>query len=158
MATQTTPSATDCIERSIHLKASRARVWRALSNAEEFGRWFGANLAGQHFAPGARASGPLTIAGYEHVTLDLIIERMEPERLLSYRWHPHAVDSAVDYSGEPRTLVAFTLEEVDGGTRLTVRESGFDAVPPHRRDLAVRMNTRGWEGQLRSIERHVGTP
>ena len=152
----TTSPDTDRIERSILIDTPRARVWRALSDAQAFGEWFGANLKGQTFAAGQRARGQITIAGYEHITFDVIVERIEPERLLAYRWHPYAVDPAVDYSKEQRTLVTFTLEDAPGGgTLLTVVESGFDQVPPGRRLEAVRMNTRGWEAQLDNIQRHA---
>ena len=150
-----TVTETDRIERSIQIDAPRSRVWRALANAEEFGNWFGANLKGQAFAPGQRVQGPITIAGYEHVVFDVVIERIQPEQLLSYRWHPYAVDSAVDYSNEQRTLVTFTLKDAGEGTLLTVVESGFDNVPPGRRLEAFRMNSGGWEGQMRNIQRHV---
>ncbi len=150
-----TAAETDRIERSIRIDAPRSRVWRALSNAEEFGNWFGADLKGQAFAPGRRAKGPITIEGYRHLMFDVIVERVEPEQLLSYRWHPHAVDPAIDYSKEERTLVAFTLKDAGAGTLLTVVESGFDKVPPQRRMEAIRMNTGGWEGQLLNIQRHA---
>jgi uncharacterized protein YndB with AHSA1/START domain len=149
------PSETDRIERTIQINAPRSRVWRALSNAEEYGDWFGANLKGQTFEPGRRVQGPITIAGYEHIVFDVIVERIEPQTLLSYRWHPYAVDPATDYSMEERTLVTFTLQDAGSGTLLKVVESGFDKVPPGRRLEAFRMNTRGWEGQMRNIERHV---
>jgi uncharacterized protein YndB with AHSA1/START domain len=153
----TTPTATetDRIERSIQINAPRSRVWRALSNAEEFGNWFGANLKGQAFAPGQRVQGPITIEGYKHVMFDVIVERVEPEKLLTYRWHPYAVDPKIDYSKEQRTLVTFTLKDAADGTLLTVVESGFDNVPPERRMEAIRMNSGGWEGQLRNIQRHA---
>ena len=149
-------SETDRIERSIVVNAARERVWRALSNAEEFGTWFGANLKGQSFAPGQRARGQITHRGYEHVYFDVVIERIEPPNMLSYRWHPHAVDASVDYTKEQPTLVTFTLKDMPGNkTLLTVVESGFDNVPPHRRLEAFRMNNRGWEAQLDKIARHV---
>jgi uncharacterized protein YndB with AHSA1/START domain len=149
----------DRIERSIVLKASRGRVWRALTHAPEFGTWFRAALHDQTFAPGAATRGPITYAGYEHVQFDVVVERMEPESYFSWRWHPYAVEPGVDYSGEPTTLVEFTLEDTeDGGTRLTVVESGFDALPAQRRDEAYRMNTGGWEGQMDNIAAHLGTP
>src|SRR5262245_7678266 len=102
-------SSTDRIEREVLLAAPRARVWRALSNAEEFGDWFGVALKGKSFAAGARVQGHITYPGYEHLVFDIVIERMEPERLLSWRWHPAAVDTTVDYSNEPTTLVEFEL-------------------------------------------------
>ena len=151
----TASSDTDRVERSILIDAPRSKVWRAISNAEAFGEWFGANLKGQAFAPGQRAKGQITIAGYEHIAFDVIVERVEPERLLSYRWHPYAVDPAVDYSKEEPTLVTFTLEDAPEGTLLTVVESGFDQVPPGRRLEAVRMNAGGWEGQLGNIQRYA---
>ena len=146
----------DRIERSVVINATRDRVWRALSNAEEFGTWFGANLKGQTFAAGKRARGQLTFAGYEHVWFDVVIDRVEPQDLLSYRWHPYAVDPAVDYDQELPTLVTFLLKDAPGnGTLLTVVETGFDKIPPQRRLDAFRMNTRGWEMQLGCIARHV---
>jgi uncharacterized protein YndB with AHSA1/START domain len=147
---------TDRIERSTLINAPRERVWRALSNAETFGTWFGANLKGQSFAPGKRARGQINIAGFEHLYFDVVIERIEAPSLLSYRWHPYPADPAVDYTKEEPTLVTFTLKEAPGNsTLLTVVESGFDKVPPHRRLEAFRMNTRGWEGQINNIVRHV---
>jgi uncharacterized protein YndB with AHSA1/START domain len=145
---------TDRLEKSIFLRAPRSRVWRAISNPEEFGSWFRVKLEGA-FAPGARVLGRITYPGYEHMRLEMAIERMEPERLFSYRWHPYAVEAGVDYSGEPTTLVEFRLEEANGGTRLTVIESGFDRIPLARRAEAFRMNEQGWAEQLENIERHV---
>ena len=148
--------ASDRIERSIVLKAPRSRVWKALTDAPEFGRWFRAVLDGQRFAPGQATRGPIAYPGYEHVQFDVRVERMEPETYFSWRWHPYAVDPDTDYSTEPTTLVEFTLEDtLDGGTRLTVVESGFDAIPAHRRDEAYRMNSGGWEGQMENISAHL---
>jgi uncharacterized protein YndB with AHSA1/START domain len=151
-------TATDRIERSILLKAPRPRVWRALSNPEQFGNWFGVVLKGNTFAAGQRVRGQVTYPGYEHLVWDVLIERVEPERLLSWRWHPAAVDPTVDYSNEPTTLVVFELEDVEGGTLLSVVESGFDSVPPSRRLDAFRMNSGGWDIQMQNIERHVAAP
>jgi uncharacterized protein YndB with AHSA1/START domain len=145
---------TDRIEKNIVLRAPRSRVWRAIASADEFGAWFGVKLEGA-FAPGARVKGRITSPGYEHVIMDITIERIDPERLFSYRWHPHAVEPGVDYSGEPTTLVEFHLDEVAGGTRLRVVESGFDRIPLARRAEAFRMNDQGWGEQLKNIERHV---
>jgi uncharacterized protein YndB with AHSA1/START domain len=149
---------TDRIERNILLKAPRSRVWRALSNAEEFGDWFGVALKGKTFAAGQRVQGQITYPGYEHVVWDVLIERLEPERLLSWRWHPAAVEPSVDYSKEPTTLVVFELREVESGTLLSVVESGFDSLPPSRRLDAFRMNSGGWDEQMQNIEKHVATP
>jgi uncharacterized protein YndB with AHSA1/START domain len=145
---------TDRIEREIVLRAPRSRVWRALANAQEFGAWFGIKFEGA-FKPGQRIEGQLTSPGYEHVTMEFAIERMDPESLMSYRWHPYAVEPGVDFSSEPTTLVEFHLEEVAGGTQLRIVESGFDRIPLARRAEAFRMNDDGWASQLENIERHV---
>lgn len=150
-------SSTDRIERSVHIKAAPSRVWKALTNAEEFGSWFGVALKGKSFTAGQQVQGHITIAGYEHVLFDVFIERVEPETLFSYRWHPYAVDPAVDYSKEPTTLVEFTLKAVNGGTLLSVVESGFDKIPVARRDQAFRMNDGGWQGQMANIEKYVSS-
>jgi uncharacterized protein YndB with AHSA1/START domain len=147
-------TSTDRIEKQIVLKAPRARVWRALTDAQEFGSWFRVKME-SGFAPGAVARGHVTYPGYEHLVFEATVERMEPERLLSWRWHPAAVDTAEDYSKEPTTLVTFTLEETPEGTRLTVVESGFDQIPVARRAEAFRMNEGGWAEQLQNIARHV---
>jgi uncharacterized protein YndB with AHSA1/START domain len=146
---------TDLIERSVLIDAPRARVWRLLSDAESFGRWFGANLQGRRFQVGERTQGPITIAGFEHVMFDVVIERLEPQELMAWRWHPYAVDPAIDYSKEQRTLVTFTLHDAPGGTLLKVAESGFDQVPPGRRLEAFRMNSGGWTAQMENIQRHA---
>jgi uncharacterized protein YndB with AHSA1/START domain len=151
----TAATSTDRIEKEIVLKAPRARVWRALTDPAEFSRWFGVEMK-DPFVPGARARGKITHPGYEHLTLEMTVERMEPERLFSWRWHPHAVDAARDYSGEPTTLVECELTDVPGGTRLRIVESGFDRVPVARRAEAYRMNSEGWASQVRNVAKYLG--
>ncbi len=148
-------TSTDRIEKKILLRATRARVWRALTDPAQFGAWFGAKMPPGSFAPGKTARAAITHPGYEHLTLEITIEKMEPERLFCWRWHPHAVDPKRDYSKDPTTLVVFTLEEAEGGTLLTVVESGFDKVPSAYRATAFRSNRDGWTEQVKSIERHV---
>lgn len=151
-----TTSKTDRIERNIRIEAPREQVFRALTDPAEFGAWFGADLKGQTIAPGKRVRGPITIPGYTHVVFDVVIDRVEPPALMSYRWHPHAVEANVDYSKEEPTLVTFTLKATPGnGTMLTVVETGFDNIPPYRRLEAFRGNSAGWETQLGNIARHV---
>jgi len=147
---------TDRIEKTIVLRAPRARVWRALARADEFGAWFGVALEGV-FAPGARLTGRITTPGpgHERLTMEIVVERVEPEQLLSYRWHPYAVEPGVDYAREPTTLVEFHLADVADGTQLTVVESGFDGIPLARRATAFRMNDQGWTEQLTRIARYV---
>jgi len=148
-------SSTDRIERQILIKAPRKRVWRALTDTGEFSEWFRVKISGQ-FAPGRPISGPVLYPGYEHITWSVTVEKMEPERFFSWRWHPHAIDPKKDYSREPTTLVAFDLEEVPGGTLLKVTESGFDQIPLERREQAFRGNSEGWSIQVGNIERYVG--
>ena len=145
---------TDCIEKTIVLHAPRARVWRALAHADEFGSWFGVALEGA-FAPGAHLTGHITAPGYEHITMGITVERVDPEHLLSYRWHPYAIDPDMDYAHEPTTLVEFRLAEVADGTQLTVVESGFDRIPLARRATALRMNDQGWADQIMHIAHYV---
>jgi uncharacterized protein YndB with AHSA1/START domain len=146
---------TDRIERKVLIKAPRARVWRALSDAAEFGDWFGVNFKGKAFVAGKHVQGKVTYPGFEHLDMDVLIERIVPEQLLSWRWHPAAIDAKVDYSQEPTTLVVFELQEVDGGTMLTVVESGLDKIPLARRADVFRMNSSGWDQQMENIKKHV---
>ena len=151
----TTPS-TDRIEKQITLDAPRSRVWRALTEVKQFNAWFGVSLE-TPFAPGAEVSGRMTIRGYEHMTMTIWIETMEPERFFSFRWHPYAIEPGVDYSAEPTTLVSFTLEDAGAGTRLTIVESGFDAIPESRRAKAFSMNSSGWNGQAENIRKFLAS-
>jgi uncharacterized protein YndB with AHSA1/START domain len=144
----------DRIEKTTVIRAPRARVWRALTDHEEFGRWFGVTLD-KAFAPGATINGKILDPEYAHMPFTMTIDRVEPERLFSMRWHPYAHDPAVDYSAEPTTLIEFTLDEVGEGTRVTVVESGFDRIPIERRALAYRMNDEGWGGQMQNITKYV---
>jgi uncharacterized protein YndB with AHSA1/START domain len=151
-------SSTDRIERKILLQAPRSRVWRALSNADEFGGWFGVAFKGSAFVAGQRVRGQVTYPGFEHVVFEVLIQRVEPEHLLSWRWHPAAIDPGVDYSHEPTTLVEFKLQDAEGATLLSLVESGFDAIPEARRATAFRGNSGGWDAQMRNVEKHVATP
>lgn len=150
-------ASTDKIERNILLQAPRERVWRALCDPREFGSWFGVAFEDATFAAGQRVEGRVTYPGYEHVVFEIWIERMEPPRLFAWRWHPHAVDAGVDYSQEPTTLVEFELKEAEGGTLLSIVESGFDRIPVERRLHAFRMNSGGWDQQMTNIEKHVAS-
>jgi uncharacterized protein YndB with AHSA1/START domain len=147
-------ASTDRIETEIVIRAPRAKVWRALTDAKEFGRWFGVEMK-DAFVAGATARGRITHPGFEHVVLEVDVERVEPERLLSWRWHPYAIDPKQDYTKEPKTLVVFELEDIPEGTRLKVTESGFDKIPAARRAEAFRMNEGGWAQQVENIAKHV---
>jgi uncharacterized protein YndB with AHSA1/START domain len=155
MSTSTSPrspSSTDRIEKTMVLRAPRSKVWRALTDPAQFSEWFGARLK-DAFDRGARVRGPVTSPGYEHLTMDITIDRVEPERLFSWRWHPGG-DPDIDPS-EPTTLVVFELSEVPEGTRLTVTETGFDRIPPSRRGKAYRENDEGWTGQMEAIRKYL---
>ncbi|MCB1058354.1 MAG: SRPBCC family protein [Acidobacteria bacterium] len=158
-------SSTDRIQKQVVLHAPLERVWRAITDAREFGGWFGMRLDGP-FVAGERVTGEIvpTTADpevaehqkpYAGVRFDLFIEDIEPMRRFSYRWHPGAVDPDIDTSKEPTTLVVFELEEVPEGTKLTITESGFDAIPLARRAAVFEQNEMGWEGQLRLIRKYL---
>jgi uncharacterized protein YndB with AHSA1/START domain len=150
----TATTVTDRIEKTVIVKAPRSRVWRAISDARQFGKWFQVTLDGE-FTAGATVTGTITYPGYEGLRMEIVVEQIEPERRFSYRWHPG--DPKHDYSAEPMTLVEFTLEDVAPDTRLTIVESGFDKIPLARRAEAFRMNEGGWTEQVQNIDRYVTT-
>ena len=145
---------TDRIEKKVVLRAPLSRVWDAIADSTKFGEWFGVKLE-QAFAPGSTLKARMTKKGYEKFNFDMQIDRIEPQRYFSYRWHPYAIDPKQDYSSEPMTLVEFVLEEVKDGTALTITESGFDRLPASRRAEAFRMNDGGWTGQAKQIAAYV---
>jgi uncharacterized protein YndB with AHSA1/START domain len=144
----------DRIEKEIQVKAPVSRVWQALTDHREFGTWFRVNLKGP-FVPGETTRGNITHPGYEHLVMEVIVKKIEPERYFSFTWHPYAIDPNQDYSQEEPTLVEFTLTETAAGTNVRVVESGFDKIPAHRRDEAFRMNEGGWAAQIKNIKNHV---
>jgi uncharacterized protein YndB with AHSA1/START domain len=148
---------TNSIERQIFIRAPRSKVWHALADAESFGDWFGVALKGKRFIAGQPIEGQITYPGYEHVVWRVVVERIEPEHLLSFHWHPYAIDPQTDYSHETPTLVTFTLEETAEGTLLRLVESGFDHIPPNRRLDAFRANSNGWDEQMTRIEAYVAS-
>lgn len=156
---------TDKIEKHILIRAPRSRVWRALSDSKEFGAWFGVDLEGP-FVAGKKVSGVIVgtktdaeVAKMQKIhagkRMELEVEKLEPERLLALRWHPHAVEQGVDYSAEPTTLIEFTLEDVEGGVMLTVTESGFDRIPIARRAKAFEANAGGWEIMVKVLGKYA---
>lgn len=142
------------IEKQVDIKRSVSLVWIALTNHHHFGEWFRVKLDGP-FAVGKETTGHITYPGYEHLKWTCVVKEMEHEKLFSFTWHPFATDPDVDYSNEEPTLVEFRLEKIEGGTRLTLTESGFDKIPSSRRDDAFRMNDRGWTEQMRNISNYV---
>ena len=144
----------DRIEKRIELRAPISRVWRALTDYREFGEWFRVKLDGP-FVPGQKSRGQITYPGYEHLKWEIVVQKMELERLFSFTWHPYAIDPKIDYSEETPTVVEFRLEKSAKGTLLILTESGFDKIPSGRRLEALRMNDGGWTEQMKNIERHV---
>jgi uncharacterized protein YndB with AHSA1/START domain len=142
------------IEKTIELNAPVEKVWRALTDHNEFGEWFRVKLDGP-FRPGQVSTGHITYPGYEHLKWEARIKQMEAPRLFSFTWHPYAIDPAVDYSKETPTLVEFRLEPTPKGTRLILVESGFDALPGDRMAEAMRKNDGGWAEQMKNIQAHV---
>lgn len=166
---------TDRIEKRVTLRAPVSRVWRAIADAREFGRWFGFTLEGP-FTPGRTMKGTFDgtldeAAIVEHQkrmglkpsrvrlpvasTVFCTVDRVEPERYFSFRWIPYGIDAEADLENEPTTLVEFILEAAPEGTLLTIVESGFDQVPAHRRARAFRMNEGGWAAQAENLRKHV---
>jgi uncharacterized protein YndB with AHSA1/START domain len=141
------------IEKRIELKASVSRVWRALTDYREFGAWFRVRLDGP-FVEGKISLGQITYPGYEHIKWQAVVQKMEPERLFSFRWH-HSFDPDADIFKEPTTRVEFRLEKVEGGTLLTLTESGFENLPDTLRLEAFRRNNGGWTEQMKNIESYV---
>jgi uncharacterized protein YndB with AHSA1/START domain len=155
---------TDRIEKKVLLRAPLKRVWNALADSTEFGSWFGMKFDGP-FVPGARMRGVIVPTNvnadvakaqqkYEGISVEITIEKMEPERLFSFRWHPYAIEPGVDYSAEPTTLIVFVLEQMKEGVMLTVTESGFDQIPLTRRAKAFTANEEGWGMVLKLIEEY----
>jgi uncharacterized protein YndB with AHSA1/START domain len=160
-----TAMVTDRIEKKILLRAPSSRVWRALTDSREFGEWFGVKFDGP-FKPGALVRGAIvgtTVdpdvakAQKEHegLPVEITVDRVEPERIFAFRWHPFGVERDVDYSAEPTTLVVFELEENPEGTMLTVTESGFDRIPLARRAKAFTANEHGWTIMVKVIEKYL---
>lgn len=158
---------TDRIEKKILLRAPLGRVWMAVSDAEEFGRWFGMKFDSP-FVVNEVVRGQISptqvdpVVGamqqaHEGKSFEIRIEAIEPMRRFAMRWHPYAVDENVDYSNEPMTLVSFELEPVEGGVMLTVVESGFDQIPLERRAKAFEANDGGWTVMVGVIVKYVRT-
>ena len=146
----------DKIEKVIDLAVPSSRVWRALTDHNEFGQWFRVKLDGP-FKTGSVSTGRILSPGYQHLAWEAIVEHMDFEKVFSLSWHPNAIDSEADYSAEPRTIVEFQLEPTAEGTRLTITESGFSRIPDPRRLEAFRSNREGWDHQARNIAQHVST-
>jgi uncharacterized protein YndB with AHSA1/START domain len=156
---------TDRIEKRIVLRAARERVWSAISEAKQFGTWFGVEFEGD-FVVGSQLKGKIVptkvdadIAKaqepYSGMPFHIFVERIEPMRVFAFRWHPYAIEPGQDYTKEPTTLVTFELQEAPGGTSLTITESGFDQIPLERRAKAFTENEQGWTAQTQLIQKYL---
>lgn len=156
---------TDRIEKQVLLNASRERVWHALSEAEQFGTWFGVRFDGP-FVAGEELTGRIVptqvdenVAAmqkpYEGTAFTWVVETIEPMQRIAFRWHPYSVEKNVDYESEPMTLIVFELHGAPGGILLTVTESGFDKLPPERRAKAFAANEGGWSHQMELIRKYL---
>jgi uncharacterized protein YndB with AHSA1/START domain len=153
-AARTQTHVIDRVEKSVQLKAPLSRVWRALTDYNEFGAWFRVQLDGP-FKAGEVATGKVLHPGFEQLTWRATIQAIDPEQYFAFTWHPYAVDPAVDYSSETPTLVEFHLEKTATGTLLTITESGFSDIPEERRNEAFLRNSEGWAIQMKNIEEYV---
>ena len=156
---------TDRIQKNIVLRASRERIWRAISDAKQFGTWFGVEFEGD-FVVGSHLKGRIvptkvdadiakTQEAYSGMAFEIFVERIEPMRVLAFRWHPYAVEPGRAFSTEPTTLVTFVLENAPGGISLTITESGFDQIPLERRAEAFMENEKGWAAQTQLIQKYL---
>jgi uncharacterized protein YndB with AHSA1/START domain len=156
---------TDRIEKKVLLRAPLARVWRAITDSKEFGTWFGMRLDAP-FKAGATLRAtivPTTVdpevakmqKEFEGAAFDIEIDAIEPQRLFSFRWHPHGLEKGFTPTKEERTLVAFRLEESPEGVLLTITESGFDKIPLAYRAKAFASNEGGWAGQCELIAKYL---
>lgn len=146
----------DRIEKQVEITAPVERVWKALTDHEEFGAWFKVKLDGP-FVEGETSTGHMTWPGYEHLRWTAVVKTIEPMTRFAFTWHPYAIQQDVDYSNEEPTLVEFVLEPTPTGTLVKVSESGFDKVPEARRELAFRMNEKGWATQVERVKNYVLT-
>ncbi|HWJ74701.1 MAG TPA: SRPBCC family protein [Kaistia sp.] len=153
------------IRKQIVLKAPRERVWKAIAESGAFGTWFGVEIEGP-FVAGREAIGKIVPTKvdaevaklqepYRGTVFRIRIEQIDPMHLFSFRWHPFAVDPAKDYESEPMTLVSFELADVEGGTLLTITETGFDQLPIDRRKDALESNDGGWEHQTQMVAKYL---
>ncbi len=145
----------DRIEKVVELAAPVARVWRAITDHNEFGEWFRVRLDSP-FKVGETTTGNITYPGHEHVEWVSVTEQMVHESLFAFSWPPSAVDPDTEYDADAKVRVEFRLEPTEqGGTRLTITESGFLQFPESKRLEALRSNTEGWDIQAKHVAAHV---
>lgn len=147
-------STQDKLVKVVDIKAPVSRVWQALTDHRQFGEWFRVDL-NEPFAPGSRSTGLTLYPGYEGHEWLAVIETMEPETLFAFHWNHEDIEPGVPLAQQPTTRVEFRLEDTGSGTRLTITETGFAALPEHKRVEAIRLNTQGWDIQAKNISDYV---
>ena len=131
------------VRRSIQIAAPVDKVWRAVAEPEHVSRWFGRTVLD---GVGVGATGTMTFPDYD--VIPLRVEEFDEPRRITYRWNnddalgklPEAIDEST------ATVFTFTLEEAEGGTRLTVVESGFERTSDPRANMES--HRTGWDLEL----------
>ena len=144
----------DQIEKTVEIEAPVPRVWRALTDHEEFGEWFRVRLDGP-FEVGKTTTGNITYPGHEDMEWVSTTERMDHEELFAFSWPPGAIDPETPYADDAKVVVEFRLEPTDDGTRLTIIEKGFQQFPESKRLEVLRANKEGWDIQAENIAAYV---
>lgn len=144
----------DKIEKEIVIQAPIERVWRALIDYQEFGKWFQVKLD-QPFETGKDSTGHMTIPGYEHIKWEAQVLEIKENSLFSFTWPPYVENTDVDLSKEPWLTTVFTLTETSGGTVVKVVESGFSKLAASIRSEARTGNIDGWNFQMENLSNYV---
>lgn len=144
----------DRIEKVVELAAPVARVWRAITDYEEFGAWFRVQLDGP-FRVGETTTGTISYPGHDDMDWVSVTEQKDHERVFAFSWPPSLIDPDTTYSADAKVLVEFRLEATDAGTRLIIIETGFRQFPKSKRLEVLRSCAEGWELQAANIAAHV---
>jgi uncharacterized protein YndB with AHSA1/START domain len=131
------------VRRTIRIAAPVEKVWRAVTEPERISQWFGRTVL---LGDSVGAEG--TITWPDGPAIPIRVEEMDPPRMVSYRWRNDETDAALaeDLDAGPSTVFTFTIEPVDGGTQLTVVETGFATLTDPAG--ALESHREGWDGEL----------
>ncbi len=149
-------ASTDEIVRTIVLRARPSVVWDAIADARKFGEWFRCTIDGP-FVVNQINNCRSTYPGSEDAEFQILVTAIEPETYFAYSWSPGDDGTGADQLDQDigETLVEFTLKPTSEGTELTIRESGFDALPDTHRGQSYRRNSEGWDIQATNIADYV---
>jgi uncharacterized protein YndB with AHSA1/START domain len=137
----------DRIERTVHVDRPQQQVWAAITTAEGLGAWFGDSAEID-----LRVGGSAKLTWSSGDSAQLRIERLEPQSVFGYTW---GISGLPDHDLR-RTYVEFTLAPSDGGTDITVIESGFAQLEPDAYAKAFEDNTGGWAHELGELVTYLG--